>query len=354
MVTPHWARRFPLVARPRPACIPLDARVDELVRLADAAHGDPVRASAVLNQAALLASDVGLPDLARVWCHEHARAVCARLPGDAKTAIHALEPVVNLARLRIRDGDGDNALRLLEALFEGVSARIDTEVDQGLVVPCSQLATTEDDHHEVVRWLWTVLLADGTRAMTTAGRWTDALDHLRTHNGVGNRMSDGRQVAVIAHLVAGDAQEAWQMVDSTVPGEPWEQAVAALLGALCGDHPPEPARERMWTAYIQVPWSAATAVFHTRLGLSVADVLGPHDDRTETVTHDLIGRILADRNGYCARELVAAIPQDTLRDAGPELSDLVRACGLDQRGLAQPVQARLDAAVQGALVAMCV
>jgi hypothetical protein len=308
----------------------------------------------VLNQAALLASDVGLPDLARTWCHEHTRAVGARLPGDAKTAIHALEPVVNLARLRIRDRDGDNALRLLESLFEGVGARVDTEVDQGLVVPCSQLTTTEEDHHQVVRWVWTVLLADGTRAMTAAGRWTDALDHLRTHNGVGNRMSDGRQVAVIAHLVSGNPQQARELVEATVPGEPWEQAVTSLLGALCWKHPREPVRKRMWAAYNQVPWSAATAVFHTRLGLSVVDVLGPHDHRTETVTHDLTGRVLADRNGYCARELMATIPQAALREAGPELSALVRECGLDQRGLPEPVRARLDTAVQDSIGALCV
>lgn len=32
------------------------------------------RASAVHNRAALLASDCGLPDLAREWCHRHADA----------------------------------------------------------------------------------------------------------------------------------------------------------------------------------------------------------------------------------------------------------------------------------------
>lgn len=68
------ARRFPLVARSRPPCAPLDARVGELCRLADSAarSTDPTAASAVYNQAALLASDAGLPELARTWCHRHA------------------------------------------------------------------------------------------------------------------------------------------------------------------------------------------------------------------------------------------------------------------------------------------
>jgi hypothetical protein len=166
-------------------------------------------------------------------------------------------------------------------------------------------------------------------------------------------MSDGRQVAVIAHLASGDPQQALEMVEATVPGEPWEQAVTALLTALCWEYPPELLLARMWSTYNQVPWSAATAVFHTRLGLSVAGVLGPHDDRTEAVNNDLIGRVLADRNGYCARELVTAAPWNALRGAGPELSALVRECGLDQRGLPEQVQARLDATVQGTLGAMC-
>lgn len=54
-------RRFPLVPRPRPACSALDARVGELCALADTAQqtGSRATASAVFNQAALLASDVG-------------------------------------------------------------------------------------------------------------------------------------------------------------------------------------------------------------------------------------------------------------------------------------------------------
>lgn len=76
------ARRFPLIARPRPACGPLNVRVGELCALADAAErdGNPSSASAVFNQAALLASDVGLPNLARAWCHRHAELYLRACP----------------------------------------------------------------------------------------------------------------------------------------------------------------------------------------------------------------------------------------------------------------------------------
>ena len=324
-ITPHMERRFPLVARSRPACLPLNERVGELERLADTAGQDPTRVSAVLNQAALLAYDMGMPDLARTWCHGHARAQSTRLPGTAKTAIHALEPIVNLARLLIRNGDGQGALHLLHTLFEAVINQTDTEVDAGLVVPGAELTTTEEEHQTVVRWVWKVLLADGTRALITAGRWTQALEHLRAHNGIGNRMGDGRQVAVIAHLVTGEPDKAHALVEATTPGKPWEEAVTALLGALCR---PGPAQiEAMVAHYNALEWDPATAVFHTRLGLTVCDVLGEQDQRSLQVWEHLAHLVLDVGNGYCARELVMVAPS-TRRQTQERLATLIQECGL--------------------------
>lgn len=103
---PHGpiAQRFPLVARFRPACLPLPERVGRLVDLAQTAvkKGDQGLASAVYNQAALIASDLGLPGLARQMCHQHAAAYLDACPLPGMSAIRGLEPVVNLARLQIR------------------------------------------------------------------------------------------------------------------------------------------------------------------------------------------------------------------------------------------------------------
>ncbi len=70
---PHGrtAQRFPLVARFRPACLPLPQRVHALAELADTAvkRTDQGLASAVYNQAALIASDLGLPDVRDGWLH---------------------------------------------------------------------------------------------------------------------------------------------------------------------------------------------------------------------------------------------------------------------------------------------
>ncbi|MET9869037.1 hypothetical protein ABZZ16_23195, partial [Streptomyces sp. NPDC006386] len=74
------ARRFPLVARPRPACPPLADRVREITDLAAAAKRDNTvnSATVALNKAALIASDCGMPDLARALCWRHAEVVLGR------------------------------------------------------------------------------------------------------------------------------------------------------------------------------------------------------------------------------------------------------------------------------------
>ena len=83
----------------------------------------------MLNQAALVASDCGLPDVARAWCQRHARLYLRAGPLDAAATRSALEPLVNLARLHIRDGDGDTAFHILDELYHAVTARTDTTVE---------------------------------------------------------------------------------------------------------------------------------------------------------------------------------------------------------------------------------
>ncbi|MGW4982617.1 hypothetical protein ACWERA_41695, partial [Streptomyces mirabilis] len=113
------AQRFPLIARPRPACLPLAQRVHALAELADIAAntGDPSVASTVYNQAALIASDVGALGLARKMCHQHAAAYLHATPLPGTTAIRALEPLVNLARLQFRAGQHDDGRQRLLTLF---------------------------------------------------------------------------------------------------------------------------------------------------------------------------------------------------------------------------------------------
>lgn len=321
-MNPHSpaARRFPLIARWRPACLPLPQRVASIVSLANSAvtGSDSSLASTVFNQTALLASDVGDSDLARDLCHQHATAYLQACPQPSMTVIRALEPVVNLARLLIRAGRPDDGHGHLLTLYEAVSAGAATRVEN-IDVP-AVLTTTAQDQPEVRAWLWRVLLADGTRALTTAGRWADALDHLKEHRGVGKRMLDGRQVAVLAALTSGNADGAAELLAATAPGDPWEQAVTMTLAVFCDralGRLAEDDLDGLADVYERMPVEPGMTVFATRLGLSMLDAIGHAEHpATSRIAESLHRRTTATTDGYAARECLASLAFDAAAQPG--------------------------------------
>ncbi|HXP21107.1 MAG TPA: hypothetical protein VN840_15805 [Streptosporangiaceae bacterium] len=303
------ALRFPLVARVRPVCLPLPARVARLAELADAAQRDAYQglASSVFNQAALLASDLGLPDVARQWCHRHAAAYLRACPLGGMEAIRALEPLINLARLHIRAGHGDQAHRMLRSLYDAIAEGTAVMFD-GITMP-ADLTVTEADRQEVHQWLWRVIIADGTRALTTAGRWQEALGHLQHHHGVGRRMLDGRQVAILACATTGDYDGARHLLTDTAPGEPWENEVTACLTALCVPPRRRPAShdiDTMLDHCRRLGFQPGLAVFHTRLVLSAVDAGRlSRNPRVGTQARELTDQIVQIGDGYAARDILA-------------------------------------------------
>ncbi|MEU3550606.1 hypothetical protein [Streptomyces longwoodensis] len=340
------ARRFPLISRFRPACLPLPQRVRALVELSATAQtkADQGLASAVYNQVALIASDLGLPDLARQWCHQHAAAYLHATPLPGMTAIRALEPVVNLARLQIRAGNTDDGRHRLLDLFDAVSNAATAEFE-GVRIP-AKLTTSDTDRDEVRAWLWRVILADGTRTLTTAGRWTEALAHIEKHHGLGLRMLDGRQVAVLAAL-HGDPDHATSLIAHTTPGEPWEDAVTACLAVMChraAHRPVDDLLPELVNSYVQRKPDIGTTVFDTRLGLTVLDLLDQSDSpEAPLVAEELHRRTMAATDGYAARECLVNPRFTNLISAGKTNAarDLVHACGLDDGRLPPTSAARL-------------
>ncbi|WP_308369291.1 MULTISPECIES: hypothetical protein [unclassified Streptomyces] len=346
------AQRFPLVARPRPACLPLRQRVQALTELAATAvkRGDPSVASTIYNRAALIASDVGAAATARAMCHQHAGAYlhAAPLPGSA--AIRALEPIVNLARLQLRAGQADEGRQCLLALFDAVTNGHPVEVD-GIAVP-ADLVANPADRHEVRTWLWSVVLADGTRALTATGRWAEALVHVETHRGVGQRMLDGRQVAVLAALTSGNGLEASSLLAHASPGEAWEQAVTDYLSVLCHRVSGRPWRRSLRdlvTAYVERPDRDDMAVFDTRLGLAVLDVVdSAKDPVAHLVVTELHRRTIKATDGYVAREALAhplftALATDREKQ---ECRVLLDACSLETGALPIELGDQLTAALR--------
>ena len=342
---PHeaTARRFPLVPRTKPTCHPLDIRVRQAADLADTAAGNPAEtlktAAEACNLGALIASDCGLPNLARRLCRSQFRIFHDARPHDAATAKLALQPLVNLARLHARDNNGTTAYRDAQALFTAVRHRQAGIID-GTRIDFSDLTRTAEDHHEILQWLWAVFLVDGTRALAQAGKWTQALQHVRDHHGISQSLLDGRQIAIIAHHAAGDHQASGHLLNTTPATAPWEQAVAACLAMLTSN--PHPATTAT-ASYLTLDRTALQIVFRTRLGLVMLDLT---DHRHAfRLAHTIEADVLQARDAYAAREILAHTGLTTLftTPATRTLTGLVEAAGLNAGSMPAQILEHLTA-----------
>lgn len=303
------ARRFPLVARPRPAGAALAERVESVWNLARATVDDdgPDRlslAASACNQAALIASDCGRPDLARLLCWHHHEAYAHVRPLNARTAQLALEPIVNLARLLIRDGLPDDAYQLLSNLYRAARTGA-TITAAGIVIDMSDLVAAHE-RRTLCEWLWSVLLGDGTRALTSAGRWGQALRHAEQHHGIGQRLLDGRQVAILDRAFSPRPADALQMIHDSVLVEPWETAVASALRLLCLHAAGQPTQAPLADAIalcLDLPIEPRLAVFGARLGLVIYELAEGDDPRP---ARHLLGHVASNavRDGYAARDIL--------------------------------------------------
>ncbi|BDM67518.1 hypothetical protein HEK616_10050 [Streptomyces nigrescens] len=343
------AQRFPLVARPRPACPPLADRVREISDLARAAQReDNVNSATVaLNKAALIASDCGMPDLARALCWRHAEVFLRAQPLSAQEARYALEPLVNLARLRIRDRDGHGAYVLLDALNRAVRSKEEAVID-GRPMSFQHLTQSAADHQTVRQWLWTVLLGDGTRALVAAGQWDRARAHGEQHRGVGQRLFDGRQVEVLVRCLGGQPSEALKFLNESTLSENWEHPVAACLAVLCltaaGERPVGPVGT-MVKHYLALDAAPELAVFRCRVGLAVLD-LSPRTRQAAALSR-LTHEATTYGDGYVARDVLAhPVCRDEMsRDELGTLSAAVASAGLGQGHIPAPLEQNLLDAV---------
>jgi hypothetical protein len=198
---------FPLVPRPRPPCLPLETRITELTALAASSrHGTrqerTTRAAKLLNKAALIASDCSIPVLARDLCHRQYDLYARAAPLPAWAVRLAMQPVLNIPRQLIRDGNGDDANAMLEALHQAALHLTPADIDR-MHVNFGALTRTADGYREARTLTWTALLADGTRALAQARRWKEAAERAAAHRGIGTRLLDGRQAAILALLTRG-------------------------------------------------------------------------------------------------------------------------------------------------------
>ncbi|MDG4820212.1 hypothetical protein O7628_32425 [Micromonospora sp. WMMD956] len=306
------ARRFPLLGRPRPDCPALPLRMKEITDAANAALRKPghgmADAAHVLNKAALIASDAGLPDLARRICWQHIDAYLrlAR-PLTVLEARYMLEPVFNLARLQIRAEQGAPALRLMEAMHEAVTRHIDLVVGDR-TLPTANLVGDRAERRMLRQWVWLQLIGEGTRVLALDGRWDEAAEHARSHNGIGAHLMEGRQAVIIAACLQGDPEYGRRVLTESALTQPWEQQVAACLSLMCATpaRPAKPQHLTVLTERLALPITAPNyASYRARLGLAGAILANATQPELATrLLHHTARQAIDTADGYAAHDIL--------------------------------------------------
>lgn len=311
-MTPAIVSRIPLVRRRKLPALPMDERITHLNRLTIAPAGLDhkslvARASGVLNYAALIASDTGMPDLAAdlCWRHHKVFADAGHLTGNI--AVMALMPLVNISRLLTREGDGEAAYDVLTRLYRAAQKR-DTAEIRGHEVELSMLTHTDADHRKLCEELWVTLLVDGARALARIGRWTEAAEAMTAHRGIGNRLLDGRQIKIMSLMERGLDQQARDLIESTAPTEPWEKTIAALLRISCRPpHSPAPESEldlALRNALdLITPPDPTSAVFQTRVALTALELASDRTSPHTALLHEAVADVAA-LDAYAARDVL--------------------------------------------------
>jgi hypothetical protein len=356
------ASRFPLVSRTKPPGRSLDGRIVALGQtLREPAGADAyarlTRTSEVLNVAALIASDCGMPELATRLCWEHYAIFDAARPLPFMVAKLALQPVLNIPRQMIRQGDGAGAYAVLVALLDAARQKGVAVVD-GYQVDMADVTLQADDHKTICTGLWAAVLTDGSRALVQAGRWTEAAEALALHRGVGARLLDGRQVSILALVQQDRAWEAAAMVDKSQFVDLWELAVGAILRAYCRSMAgtlEESDLDDALTAALGLleETKRATVVFRIRVGLAAAELAAVLDRSMQGAIGAQLIKVItvqAAHDAYAAREVLAS---DALRglmgQADTELlRGVVTASGLGYGMIPLPLRTNFEAIVREA------
>lgn len=352
-------RRFPLLGRPRPACPSLPERVREIADIVHTARqvgADALAEGAhALNKAALIASDCGVPDLARELCWQHIDVYrTAARPLTVLQARYMLEPVLNLARLQIRASDGEPALRLLTAMYQAVASHTDLVVDDS-ALPLTDLIGTRQEHFKLREWVWLHLLGDGIRALVLAGRWNDAVAHAHAHRGIGLHLMEGRQATILAHCLDGESAAARGALAESTPKQPWELQVACCLKVMCGDADSTLARRDVTTMIRQFAEQSPMpgyAAFRAQLGLTVAILASTTDSAAaRRVLAQVADEAIRAGDGYAVRDVLRY--RDTAEVNLPDkqdqtLTELLISSGLGAGTIPEPLRQSLLHSTQAA------
>ena len=344
---------LPLAGWSRMPCPPLPARTARIAEILNGNGSLLGAASHALNMAALLASDCGMDDLARDLCHRQIQPYLRiSRPLTADEGRLMLGPALNLARLDLRAGSPDEALRRLEDIDQAVAAGRDISVD-GSVLPVSAIGGTSEEHAKLRNVVRALHVGDGVRAHAMAGRWHLAAGLAETLGGVYSRLLEGRQAAVIARCLAGDLDGARRVLTQAAAAESWEDQVAACLAFLAS-----PAGEvtdavdTMTSRFLADPLPADRVLFRARLSATVVALSREiRPDNAAQVAMAAAGEAIRAGDAYAARDILASPAAASL--LGPrsrkELARIADESGLGRRTIPPALADILHLTVEKAL-----
>jgi hypothetical protein len=293
-----------------------------------------MEATHALNKAALVVSDAGLAPFARDLCWQQINIFRDAGPALTVTEVgYMLAPVLNLARLSIRSGGGNEAVDLLENMLQAIKQRSDLEIE-GRTLPIAEMVGTREDHRKLYEWAWKACIADGVRALVVQARWDEAVRHAERHRGVGLHLMEGRQVAIVADCLGGRADTATRLFEGSTLTEQWEKQVATCLGVMCTYSAGKPVSAEvlaMVEAFQGQQPAPGYAPYYARLGLSVATLAaGLYPEAASRALTRAVEVALKSEDGYAARE-IAGYKSTTLCVGEADrhaLNDLVTTSGL--------------------------
>ncbi|MCH7229966.1 hypothetical protein L0U85_03700 [Glycomyces sp. L485] len=347
---------FPLVPRARPICAPLEQRISDVTSMAHGA-ATATEAAAALNLTTLIASDIGAQGIAADMCWRQFHAFAKRAPLDTMTAGLAMEPIINLARLAVREGDGDRAHQILDRTLTAANDATSVAIDSD-TVDFADLTPETESRHAARERLWIAMLSDGTRALTRAGRWAEALQALQRHNGIGDRLLDGRQTAIITRYITGDLTSAITMIADTAAIDPWEQVLAAYLETCCAilsGTANATSCSRLVQQYLQLELPTEQQLFQIRLGLSTLELAHFTRADTDMLVKKLGHVALEVKDAYAARDLMSNQHFVLLgqSEALADLRTLLSESGLGFNAASNLQRQRLNVAFDVGLTRLC-
>jgi hypothetical protein len=286
----------------------LEERLTQVAELLDlpsiSPEVDVLLAALTLDRAVGLASDCQRSKEATVILRQHLGAHSEQAALSVPAAIAMLGPATDHARLLAMSGRMDEALSWLTRLRHAVRTGSGTSVGRH-ILPLDRVDGAPEELQLLRDWAWSRLLADAVKVLAVAGRWSEASDLVTRQGGPAARLTETRQVLVVAHLVDGEREAARHHLVEAATAQLWEVEVASCLSVLAA----EPADRGDVAAVMLGTFRRSRpeplhAGYRARYGVTVARLAHATGHPYADIARQLAAEAITLRDGHAAREVL--------------------------------------------------